>query len=168
MACLFGHKWDGCICSKCGAKRNENHDWEDGTCKKCGKVSFINKFVVFIAYVGTSELVSLYGQKTALDMIGIDKVDWKSNLINKYPASRSLTQVIIHHDEWAHPHAGFAGNRMDVTPFVTAATKHLTDVVGLSPQEAINATMITANNNITVAASDGLGHGFVVVGVPFK
>ena len=37
MACLFGHKWDGCKCSKCGKTRNEGHVWNDCICKKCGK-----------------------------------------------------------------------------------------------------------------------------------
>lgn len=39
MACLFGHKWDGCKCIKCGKLRNENHDWNlcAGKCKKCGR-----------------------------------------------------------------------------------------------------------------------------------
>lgn len=25
MACLFGHKWNGCKCTKCGKVRNEGH-----------------------------------------------------------------------------------------------------------------------------------------------
>ena len=44
----------------------------------------------------------------------------------------------------------------------------MTDIMGLSPKEAIDATMITAKNNITVAASNGLGVGFVVLGVPLE
>lgn len=28
MACLFGHKWQGCKCSKCGATRDEGHQWK--------------------------------------------------------------------------------------------------------------------------------------------
>ncbi len=38
MACLFGHKWDGCKCSKCGKTRDEQHDWDlcKGVCKRCG------------------------------------------------------------------------------------------------------------------------------------
>ena len=39
MACLFGHKWDGCKCAKCGKTRDEQHDWDlcKGICKHCGK-----------------------------------------------------------------------------------------------------------------------------------
>ena len=39
MACLFGHKWNGCKCEKCGATRDEGHDWDlcKGICKRCGK-----------------------------------------------------------------------------------------------------------------------------------
>ncbi len=37
MACLFGHKWDGCKCSKCGETRNEQHTWRNGKCGVCGK-----------------------------------------------------------------------------------------------------------------------------------
>ena len=40
MACLFGHKWNDCKCSKCGKVRDEQHDWDmcKGKCKICGKV----------------------------------------------------------------------------------------------------------------------------------
>lgn len=39
MACLFGHKWDGCRCTKCGKTRDEDHQWDlcKGKCKICGK-----------------------------------------------------------------------------------------------------------------------------------
>jgi len=42
--------------------------------------------------------------------------------------------------------------------------------IDLTPEQATNAIMITANNNITVAAGNGLGlgQGFVVIGVPIK
>lgn len=45
MACLFGHKWNGCTCSKCGKKRDTGHDFRmvDGKCENkcaiCGKVT---------------------------------------------------------------------------------------------------------------------------------
>lgn len=36
MACLFGHKWNGCKCTKCGAVRDEQHDFVPVGCiKKC-------------------------------------------------------------------------------------------------------------------------------------
>jgi len=40
MACLLGHKWDGCKCSKCGKTRDKLHDWDlcKGKCKRCGKI----------------------------------------------------------------------------------------------------------------------------------
>ena len=37
LACLFGHKWDWCKCSKCGKIRDTNHNWENGRCLYCGK-----------------------------------------------------------------------------------------------------------------------------------
>ncbi|MCL2002938.1 MAG: hypothetical protein FWG72_02905 [Oscillospiraceae bacterium] len=40
MACLFGHKWDGCKCKKCGRIRDEQHERDflcKGECKRCGK-----------------------------------------------------------------------------------------------------------------------------------
>ena len=37
MACLFGHKWNGCKCTKCGKMRNENHNWSGCKCTICGK-----------------------------------------------------------------------------------------------------------------------------------
>ena len=52
VACsIFGHKWKGCICDRCGEKRDQEHDYRNfkasyekfgcgkcvGTCK-CGKI----------------------------------------------------------------------------------------------------------------------------------
>lgn len=43
MACIFGHKWDGCKCSRCGKTRDKGHDFqlEKGKCSErcsiCGK-----------------------------------------------------------------------------------------------------------------------------------
>ena len=37
MACLFGHKWDGCKCSKCGKTQNTKHKLDKGACSQCGK-----------------------------------------------------------------------------------------------------------------------------------
>ncbi|MEA5047529.1 MAG: hypothetical protein VB034_02850 [Eubacteriales bacterium] len=37
MACLFGHKWNGCKCTKCGKTRDEHHDWNGCICRICGK-----------------------------------------------------------------------------------------------------------------------------------
>lgn len=48
MACkIAGHKWDGCICARCGAKRCAcapasdplkygGHDWDGCVCRRCG------------------------------------------------------------------------------------------------------------------------------------
>jgi len=38
--CLFGHKWNGCKCEKCGEMRNEGHNYlaVDGKCiEECSK-----------------------------------------------------------------------------------------------------------------------------------
>jgi len=37
MACLFGHKWNGCKCARCGKSRDENHDWDGCKCEICEK-----------------------------------------------------------------------------------------------------------------------------------
>ncbi|MDL2289261.1 hypothetical protein LJB83_00670 [Clostridia bacterium OttesenSCG-928-F22] len=44
IRCLFGHKWNGCKCSKCGEVRNEGHNYQlqQGKCEEkctiCGAV----------------------------------------------------------------------------------------------------------------------------------
>ncbi|MCL2328972.1 MAG: hypothetical protein FWC39_10750 [Bacteroidetes bacterium] len=35
LKCLFGHKWNGCKCERCG--RIGNHDWDGCICKRCGQ-----------------------------------------------------------------------------------------------------------------------------------
>lgn len=39
FGCLFGHKWNGCICSRCGKKRDIEHRFDAcrGQCVLCGK-----------------------------------------------------------------------------------------------------------------------------------
>lgn len=35
--CWFlGHKWSGCMCERCGEKRDEGHDWNGCRCARCG------------------------------------------------------------------------------------------------------------------------------------
>lgn len=37
MCKISGHKWNGCICERCNARRNEQHDWSTCKCSKCGR-----------------------------------------------------------------------------------------------------------------------------------
>ena len=43
MACLFGHKWNGCKCTRCGKTRNEQHDWKGIKCNLCEKQRYVNE-----------------------------------------------------------------------------------------------------------------------------
>lgn len=39
VRCVIGfHKWDGCVCIRCGTSRTEGHDWNKNceACSKCG------------------------------------------------------------------------------------------------------------------------------------
>ena len=44
ISCLFGHKWNGCKCERCGKMRDEGHDFKpipgkcEEKCSICGKV----------------------------------------------------------------------------------------------------------------------------------
>ena len=39
LSCLFGHKWNGCTCDKCGKARDRHHyfDLSNGKYKRCSK-----------------------------------------------------------------------------------------------------------------------------------
>ncbi len=39
LCSLFGHSWDGCICTRCGEKRDVLHKWDlcKGICIRCGR-----------------------------------------------------------------------------------------------------------------------------------
>ena len=43
LMCIFGHKWNGCKCDRCGKIRDEQHDWDlcKGKCKRCGKTQAV-------------------------------------------------------------------------------------------------------------------------------
>ena len=50
MACLFGHKWNRCKCTKCGTVNNKNHNFTQESvcvdiCTICGKSSFHHSIV---------------------------------------------------------------------------------------------------------------------------
>ena len=55
IACLFGHKWNGCTCSRCGTHRDSNHDYQplSGRCEEkctiCGKTRLKK---IFSPYTG--------------------------------------------------------------------------------------------------------------------
>lgn len=35
---LLSHKWNGCICERCGEKRDKQHNWNGCKCTVCGKL----------------------------------------------------------------------------------------------------------------------------------
>lgn len=37
LICIFGHKWNGCICTRCAEKRDAGHKWNGCICEVCGK-----------------------------------------------------------------------------------------------------------------------------------
>ena len=47
MACLFGHKWNGCKCDKCGKQRDESHKWNGCKCSICGKIDMTRHKFIF-------------------------------------------------------------------------------------------------------------------------
>lgn len=44
MKCIF-HKWEGCVCIKCGTQRDANHRWEGCKCLQCGKTRDIGHII---------------------------------------------------------------------------------------------------------------------------
>ena len=34
---ILGHRWDGCCCARCAARRDEGHDWDGCQCKRCAR-----------------------------------------------------------------------------------------------------------------------------------
>ena len=37
LACwLKDHDWNGCVCRRCGKKRDDEHDWSGCVCRRCG------------------------------------------------------------------------------------------------------------------------------------
>ena len=39
LSCIFGHKWRGCTCERCGETRDTGHNFDSckGKCTICGK-----------------------------------------------------------------------------------------------------------------------------------
>ena len=36
LSCIFGHRWNGCKCARCGEVRDTGHEFNGCTCKYCG------------------------------------------------------------------------------------------------------------------------------------
>lgn len=34
------HDWNGCVCNRCGTKRDKDHLWDGCKCKRCGTISY--------------------------------------------------------------------------------------------------------------------------------
>ena len=62
MACLFGHKWNGCKCSKCGKTRDEGHIWNGCTCATCGKTQ--DNGHKYVKAAGCKAVCSICGHTT--------------------------------------------------------------------------------------------------------
>ena len=43
IACLFGHKWNGCTCARCGKIQDKGHTWKAYTCTVCGQTRTLGK-----------------------------------------------------------------------------------------------------------------------------
>ena len=97
MACLFGHKWNGCKCDKCGKTRDEQHDWKKDTCKKCEKKRPI-LFVFFARGQGTGH----NADGVTFKVLGsTSEYVWKERLQNVYSTDMYLNRV--ESDKWEHP-----------------------------------------------------------------
>ena len=73
MACLFGHKWNGCKCEKCGKIRNEGHQPENDNCLLCGAkllrvdVFSPNELSLIASLMFDMRLIGSYSEKTSAD-----------------------------------------------------------------------------------------------------
>lgn len=34
---LLGHKWNGCVCLRCGKNQHKHHEWDGCVCRICGE-----------------------------------------------------------------------------------------------------------------------------------
>jgi hypothetical protein len=55
LKCLFGHKWNGCKCEKCGETRDKEHNYvAEGRylqkCTICGKVNHMLVLTLLLGY----------------------------------------------------------------------------------------------------------------------
>ena len=70
IKCLFGHKWLGCKCTRCGKTRDENHFLVDDKCGICGiKMIPVNSFtkdeISMLSYTMTAAMMGgkQFGEK---------------------------------------------------------------------------------------------------------
>jgi hypothetical protein len=108
MACLFGHKWDGCKCDKCGKTRDEQHDWDlcKGKCKRCGKPC--------------KEQHEWSGCKcTRCGKVRDEQHDWigcKCEKCGKSLTIKDLENIAEHQPTW-FSETGFCNNEYGITSF---------------------------------------------------
>jgi hypothetical protein len=67
MVCkLFGHKWQGCKCTRCGETRDTGHDWRDSKCVRCGKVNAQANAAPLPGVTGTDLILNFFMQTLQL------------------------------------------------------------------------------------------------------
>ena len=92
MACLFGHKWDGCKCEKCGKVRDVGHSWNGCVCEACGKQT---EYVILDCLDSTEielfvDVVSDYTKRNQMNMTQQQAIDSKA-LLNRLESAALLT-----------------------------------------------------------------------------
>ena len=89
MKCLFGHKWDGCKCSKCGKIRDEGHTWKGCVCSKCGKTVHETRWedakLIFTRVAGSGASEVFYAKMRAVCTKCGQTVDEGECALNEMP-----------------------------------------------------------------------------------
>jgi len=179
MACLFGHKWNGCKCSKCGKTRDDQHKWssntgkcsicgkecrhtwKDGKCEICGATGGV--FYVFIAK-GESILGNavMFGNKPSDSDISNSMIQ---KLVNTYPSAEKMKIINILDRQWNKPESELIVEGMDFSPYFEAIKNHLVDKFKLLPQSVDEAIDLTKRRNLAIA---GHLNGTIAIGVPVE
>ena len=158
MACLFGHKWNGCKCTKCGKTRDELHDWKKDTCKNCGK-KIPTLFVFFARGQGTGHTVD----GVTFNVLGsTSEYVWKEQLQKVYSTDLYLNK--IESDKWEHPLVELLeqGQKIKFRVFYEPIKNYLSKR-NYSTQEIENAILIMKSLGL---AEGNYANGIWHLGVP--
>ena len=145
MACLFGHKWNGCKCRKCGNTRDEGHVWNGCICSICGKeVHIYSKYKcskcgkIDLPKIGSvnEDMINQMTDLAVLMKIAKDylvvpmrkaAIARRTRLIENLTDNTTLVNIVYSEDEYIYD------NRFSIsTNFRETAVRSITDQAALA------------------------------------
>ena len=99
MACLFGHKWNGCKCDKCGEIRDKEHNYaaEGKYLQKCTICGKVNNMLVVTLLLGYTAGGTDYGRFPLSAQNDVKEIGKDLNDVGGISLMKSIHRLFAQH-----------------------------------------------------------------------